>query len=499
MNHRLKNRKNAIISRREAEVTPSGEPPRPSPSATPSLQANDRVSSSNQVNGDRQTSQSPTSGFVAVNSRPSTINESGHSQNGYGPAVSDRVKVPAANVGNSKSLHTASPATRAELLNCFTSPGAHTSASDYDQSSKTPASASRSHHSTKSKPKSSSELVDFSLLMNSASPVPIPNTPSSLLNFNRPSPADRFDDSGPYKAEMLARMDQLQRGDRVLPPCDRCRRLHMDCLKNLTACQGCTKKHAKCSWKDVTDQELRDNPYVPRAEKEELVEGEIGGEGSSASAMILDESVQGVRDEELLGEDGSDESMPLSPNRRVRERVVPDQSTPTHQSHENVSNHQSPEESRNIDATITPISSTYVSDNPEPQQVLPASDTTAEGRTTVGTSSAPPDLHEQTHERTPNHHTNAFEAVNHTPSDRKSRHYSPYQYPSTTHVIEEEDQKKPISPEAVNGTHESEEKTEHRVWNIFSNHKNRQDDELVKEDQKHWGVMPSQIGANDVV
>jgi len=30
----------------------------------------------------------------------------------------------------------------------------------------------------------------------------------------------------------------------------------MDCLKNLTACVGCTKKHAKCSWRDVREEEL---------------------------------------------------------------------------------------------------------------------------------------------------------------------------------------------------------------------------------------------------
>ena len=48
----------------------------------------------------------------------------------------------------------------------------------------------------------------------------------------------------------------MRRGERVLPPCDRCRRLHMDCLKNLTACMGCTKKHAKCAWRDVRSDEL---------------------------------------------------------------------------------------------------------------------------------------------------------------------------------------------------------------------------------------------------
>lgn len=30
----------------------------------------------------------------------------------------------------------------------------------------------------------------------------------------------------------------------------------MDCIKNLTACAGCTKKHAKCSWRDVRVTEL---------------------------------------------------------------------------------------------------------------------------------------------------------------------------------------------------------------------------------------------------
>lgn len=34
----------------------------------------------------------------------------------------------------------------------------------------------------------------------------------------------------------------------------------MDCMKNLTACAGCTKKHAKCSWKEVRESELRGGP-----------------------------------------------------------------------------------------------------------------------------------------------------------------------------------------------------------------------------------------------
>jgi hypothetical protein len=92
-----------------------------------------------------------------------------------------------------------------------------------------------------------------------SSPVPIPNTPSSLLpaaSQRAQQPQDK-DDGGPFKTEMVQRMEGLTKGERILPPCDRCRRLHMDCLKNLTACMGCTKKHAKCSWKEVRESELR--------------------------------------------------------------------------------------------------------------------------------------------------------------------------------------------------------------------------------------------------
>lgn len=98
--------------------------------------------------------------------------------------------------------------------------------------------------------------AELQSMMNS--PVPIPNTPSNLLpaaSQRASQPAEK-DDGGPFKAEMVHRMESLGKGDRILPPCDRCRRLHMDCLKNLTACMGCTKKHAKCSWKEVREGEL---------------------------------------------------------------------------------------------------------------------------------------------------------------------------------------------------------------------------------------------------
>jgi hypothetical protein len=82
------------------------------------------------------------------------------------------------------------------------------------------------------------------------------NTPFKPSTTAAPPTPTQKDDGGPYKAEILARVEAVKRGDRIIPPCDRCRRLRMDCLKNLTACHGCTKKHAKCSWKDVKPYEL---------------------------------------------------------------------------------------------------------------------------------------------------------------------------------------------------------------------------------------------------
>ena len=200
----------------------------------------------------------------------------------------------------------ASAAIRTELLSQFSM--IRERQGDGSLGDGTPSSISRSHGSkSKPKPSGSSDMDYASILLNSASPVPIPNTPSNLVHYPRPSQAERLDDSGPYKAEMLSRMEGLQRGDRVLPPCDRCRRLQMDCLKNLTACQGCTRKHAKCSWKDVTEQELLDNPRAPPKEDDGVPNGDENA-AVSASAQPVGPP-QPVRDEELLGEDDSDDDM----------------------------------------------------------------------------------------------------------------------------------------------------------------------------------------------
>ena len=208
-------------------------------------------------------------------------------------------------------MHGASAATRAELLTKFHT-SSDRSSSEFEAARRSSVVTSRP--SLPPKPRNSFKPYADSMeyagaLLSAASPVPIPNTPASLLPYVKPSPTDRFEDSGPYKGDMMARMEQLNRGDRVQPPCDRCRRLHMDCLKNLTACMGCTKKHAKCSWKDVEEQELKDHPFVLRIRKEEegTSEGEGSRSGGDGSRKRQYSQERGVRDEELLGEDTGDE------------------------------------------------------------------------------------------------------------------------------------------------------------------------------------------------
>ena len=275
--HRLLGRKNAIINRRETEAASATEPA----AGTPNAETEQRSVGS----------PASTSGFVAINR-----------SNKEGPAANG-----AQALSNGKApVTTASASTRAELMSHFNS--IRERQADGSAADATPLNVSRLHGS-KSKPKQSgnSDMDYASILLNSASPVPIPNTPSNLVHYPRPTQAERLDDSGPYKSEMLSRMETLQRGDRVLPPCDRCRRLHMDCLKNLTACQGCTRKHAKCSWKDVTEQELAEHPRNPPKDENTSMNGE-----ETFTEAVLPRPggpPQPVRDEELLGEDDSEDEL----------------------------------------------------------------------------------------------------------------------------------------------------------------------------------------------
>lgn len=99
-------------------------------------------------------------------------------------------------------------------------------------------------------------------------PTIINSTPKHVIQpihtNNRASPAaiaeqqhsQPEDPSAAHRPLITARVEKLAKGDIISPPCDRCRRLRVQCIKHLTACQGCTKKHAKCAWKAVTEDEI---------------------------------------------------------------------------------------------------------------------------------------------------------------------------------------------------------------------------------------------------
>lgn len=272
LSYRLKNRRTAIVSRRENDASLHSQS-----QSQPQLQSQSRMpieawrdSNSNGTAPGR--SQISPSGFVAVNAnRPEAEpveDNSLSSQFMFSHGATENVTII-----NGTSIKGASPTTRAELMKkFFTTADRH--ARGYDD-----ASGPVNPPQPRPRPRGS-DPADYSLYNTPSTPVAIPSTPSSLLPPPRTTPQDK-DDGGPFKLEMVARMEELQRGERVVPPCDRCRRLHMDCLKNLTACVGCTKKHAKCSWRDVKEDEVRAAswlsgvPQEPRGPREGVEEDRL--------------------------------------------------------------------------------------------------------------------------------------------------------------------------------------------------------------------------------
>lgn len=252
LNHRLKGRKQAILDRR-ANASPA-PPIRPSSPSNVALMsgAAAQSASANLASLTQSSHSSPGGGFVAVNARPH------HEQNGNGASRDTRHELLSKFHTLSDRRASSQPTNGASDLARRPSIGQQQApshpATPLPSASKPPPKPAEPPNLTRAPPYSDTELPH---MMNS--PVPIPNTPSSLLpaaSQRASQPAEK-DDGGPFKAEMVHRMETLAKGERILPPCDRCRRLHMDCLKNLTACMGCTKKHAKCSWKEVRENEVR--------------------------------------------------------------------------------------------------------------------------------------------------------------------------------------------------------------------------------------------------
>ncbi|KAI4701967.1 hypothetical protein J4E89_010486 [Alternaria sp. Ai002NY15] len=308
LNHRLKGRKQAILDRR-ATASPAPTIPRPtSPSNVALMNGGSSSAPSSgygQAHGQPHTQAPQTSpggggGFVAVNARQHhEANGHGHSHGhsrGHGTSSSTRHELLAKfHTTNGRSSSSQPPSSTADVRR--PSVGSHTNSHP-----STPAAiptravpkpadgpqGSLQHIARPSQPLNESELHS---MMNS--PVPIPNTPSNLLpaSSQRASQQPEKDDGGPFKVEMVHRMEGLAKGERIIPPCDRCRRLHMDCLKNLTACVGCTKKHAKCSWKEVKEGELRGGYTYPPGTtsngQSETSDHESGDRASTASPAAM--------------------------------------------------------------------------------------------------------------------------------------------------------------------------------------------------------------------
>jgi len=321
-------------------------------------------SSSANPNGDERKSHSPASGFVAVNARRPGQGNSSPVPTGYTPEMPNTSNV---TIVNGTSVRGTSPATRAELMTrfFFSNERRHHDKPARDNSSRrTSLSDSRPspaapnavmHLESRHTPRHSLDTGDYAtLLLNSASAVPIPNTPSSLLPYAKPIPPEK-DDGGPYKAEMVARMGHLQKGDRVIPPCDRCRRLHMDCLKKLTSCEGCTRKHAKCSWREVREEEILEG-REGHGEDGDEDEDDRGQMEDHEEPPIVTENVQDTHDNpDLSGEkvaeheELAEQVSHTAPNEALMDVAENKAESRTQESSEGALNGREPTEGRRTD------------------------------------------------------------------------------------------------------------------------------------------------------
>jgi hypothetical protein len=279
--HKMKGRRTAILARRETES--AAQQPQLRSTGSPSLYTEANGSAARPLHSVETTS--PPTGFTAVNNRQISIPEN--------PKPSSDDPFPGAGAGNvtyinGRSIKGASPTERAEMMKKFMSSADQEPLGHDTVRRSSMGSSSRAQMQLQSEPRPRSGSTDY---RDRSSLVAIPGTPSQLMPQIK-SPFLERDDGGPFKSEMVSRMESMHRGERVIPPCDRCRRLHMDCLKNLTACMGCTKKHAKCSWKDVRPDELHEHGQGMEAEHDHHIHHDSHAEHSSPPASIAEISRQ---------------------------------------------------------------------------------------------------------------------------------------------------------------------------------------------------------------
>lgn len=139
----------------------------------------------------------------------------------------------------------------------------------------------------------------------------IPAVNTVKHNFSKPL-APGLESTQPFRPLCQVHMDSLPKGQRVLPPCDRCRRLRMDCVKNLTSCAGCTKKHARCHWRHVSRDEL--------GALDHLMDSAYSATSPALSeSRSNDHRSYGGDEEDSEGEGGDDDSNPFEDLRTLGE------------------------------------------------------------------------------------------------------------------------------------------------------------------------------------
>ncbi|KAI9653560.1 MAG: hypothetical protein M1831_005942 [Alyxoria varia] len=208
------------------------------------------------------------------------------------------------------------------------------------------------------------------------------NGTSPTSNTSNSTPKDPT--ASPFRAAILARLETLPRGHRIYPPCDRCRRLKMDCVKNLTACTGCTKKHAKCAWKGVSEDEVRGFRDVVVAK--EVQEGFGSGVGAGVGerhygvrgapqgpAMELDAAMRAAPQAMMRDhEHGSQHASPQQQQDYQRSPVLHQNHSPSAQGHDS----EHPTHPTLAAPRISPFSSS-IPDPPMPSGASNAKDTAA--------------------------------------------------------------------------------------------------------------------------
>lgn len=188
---------------------------------------------------------------AAINSRRSSP-QNVTAPAGY-PPVSQQLQATLGGLNPAYDLH-------ADLLQQFLAPGYHQSGSTVSQ----PPSVA-SGPAVLELPRPPPPLTSGAPVVNSQvqaqaqqSPVCSVNSPTRRESTgNAPMATSTAEEcNAPHRSLIQAQVEKLARGDHMMPPCDRCRRLKSSCIKHLTSCQGCTRKHSKCSWKSVTDDEI---------------------------------------------------------------------------------------------------------------------------------------------------------------------------------------------------------------------------------------------------